>query len=72
MDISKNISNSFVIFIIVVICLFFTVNINLVDITIMEARNFVTAREMLLENNWLMPTFITIFEDGFKRITTGS
>ena len=57
MDISKNISNSFVIFIIVVICLFFTVNINLVDITIMEARNFVTAREMLLDNNWLMPTF---------------
>ena len=57
MDISKNISNSFVIFIIVVICLFFTVNINLVDITIMEARNFVTAREMLLENNWLIPTF---------------
>ena len=57
MDISKNISNSFVIFIIVVICLFFTVNINLVDITIMEARNFVTAREMLHDNNWLMPTF---------------
>ena len=23
----------------------------------MEARNFVTAREMILENNWLMPTF---------------
>ncbi len=57
MDISKNISNSLVIFIIVVVCLFFTVNINLVDITIMEARNFVTAREMLLDNNWLMPTF---------------
>lgn len=57
MDISKNISNSFVIFIIVIVCLIFTVNINLVDITIMEARNFVTAREMLLENNWLMPTF---------------
>jgi len=23
----------------------------------MEARNFVTAREMLQDNNWLMPTF---------------
>ena len=23
----------------------------------MEARNFVTAREMLIDNNWLMPTF---------------
>ena len=57
MDISKNISNSLVIFIIVIICLFFTININLVDITIMEARNFVTAREMLQDNNWLMPTF---------------
>ena len=57
MNVSKNISNSFVIFIIVIVCLIFTVNINLVDITIMEARNFVTAREMLLDNNWLMPTF---------------
>ena len=57
MNISKNISNSLVIFIIVITCLFFTININLVDITIMEARNFVTAREMLVDNNWLMPTF---------------
>jgi len=57
MDVSKNISNSFVIFIIVIVCLIFTVNINHVDITIMEARNFVTAREMLVDNNWLMPTF---------------
>ena len=57
MNISKNISNSLEIIIIVITCLFFTININLVDITIMEARNFVTAREMLQDNNWLMPTF---------------
>ena len=57
MNISRNISNSLVILIIVITCLFFTININLVEITIMEARNFVTAREMLVDNNWLMPTF---------------
>ena len=57
MDIIKNIPNSIVIFIIIITCLIFTVNLNLVDITIMEARNFVTAREMLQDNNWLMPTF---------------
>ena len=57
MDIIRNIPNSIVIFIIIITCLIFTVNLNLVDITIMEARNFVTAREMLQDNNWLMPTF---------------
>jgi len=57
MGISKNISNSVVILLVILTCLIFTINLNLVDITIMEARNFVTAREMLQDNNWLLPTF---------------
>jgi len=57
MEFPKNISNSIVIFLITAVCLFFTMNLSYIDITIMEARNFVTAREMILENNWLMPTF---------------
>lgn len=54
---SKKNSNSIVIFLITAVCLVFTMNLSYIDITIMEARNFVTAREMILENNWLMPTF---------------
>jgi len=57
MKFSKNISNSIVIFLITAVCLVFTINLSYIDITIMEARNFVTAREIVLENNWLMPTF---------------
>ncbi|MFC5195425.1 ArnT family glycosyltransferase [Bizionia hallyeonensis] len=31
-------------------------NLNVMDVTIMEARNFITAREMLTDNNWLLTT----------------
>ncbi|TYB76972.1 ArnT family glycosyltransferase [Bizionia myxarmorum] len=31
-------------------------NLHIMDVTIMEARNFVTAREMLTDNNWLLTT----------------
>ena len=31
-------------------------NLEVIDVTIMEARNFITAREMLTDNNWLLTT----------------
>ncbi|MGY0392007.1 ArnT family glycosyltransferase [Bizionia sp. KMM 8389] len=31
-------------------------NLHIMDVTIMEARNFITAREMLTDNNWLLTT----------------
>ncbi len=31
-------------------------NLNVLEVTIMEARNFITAREMLSDNNWLLTT----------------
>ena len=31
-------------------------NLNILDVTIMEARNFITAREMLTDNNWILTT----------------
>jgi len=34
----------------------FLVNNHVFDATLMEARNFVTAREILLKDNWLLPT----------------
>jgi len=38
------------------VSILFTLNTDLIDITIMEARNFITAKEIQLENNWLKPT----------------
>lgn len=34
----------------------FGLNMGVLDTTIMEARNFITAREMLLDGNWLLTT----------------
>ena len=31
-------------------------NINSLGVTIMEARNFITAREMVSDSNWLLTT----------------
>ncbi|MEM6516077.1 MAG: phospholipid carrier-dependent glycosyltransferase [Bacteroidota bacterium] len=31
-------------------------NLNIIPVSIMEARNFITAREMLIDNNWLLTT----------------
>lgn len=43
--------------ILAVLCLIsFVVSLDVVDVDLMEARNFVTAREMVAENNWLVPT----------------
>ncbi|WP_104734359.1 ArnT family glycosyltransferase [Hanstruepera ponticola] len=42
------------------LCLIFLLillpNLEVLDVTIMEARNFITAREMLTDNNWLLTT----------------
>ena len=38
------------------VSILYTINTDLIDITIMEARNFITAKEIQLENNWLKPT----------------
>jgi len=45
-----------IILLVACIILFFA-HLDLLPINILEARNFVTAREMLLEDNWLLPTF---------------
>lgn len=34
----------------------FIFNLDVLDVTIMEARNFITAREMTLDGNWLLTT----------------
>ncbi|THD65770.1 phospholipid carrier-dependent glycosyltransferase [Robertkochia marina] len=58
--------------------LIFLVNLDVIYVNIMEARNFVTAREMLTENNWILttmndypryakpplPTWLTAFSAG--------
>lgn len=45
---------------VVSICVIFALillpNLDVLEVTIMEARNFITAREMLTDNNWLLTT----------------
>ncbi|MDA0176097.1 phospholipid carrier-dependent glycosyltransferase [Mesoflavibacter profundi] len=45
---------------IVILCLFISImllpNLDSLQVTIMEARNFITAREMITDNNWLLTT----------------
>ena len=42
--------------IVIVVLAMLCINISTLDITIMEARNFITAREMLTDGNWLLTT----------------
>lgn len=42
--------------IIIVTLIMLSINIDVLDVTIMEARNFITAREMLTDGNWLLTT----------------
>lgn len=39
-----------------VVLLMLLVHLEVPNITIMEARNFITAREMVQDNNWILPT----------------
>ena len=45
---------------VIILCLLIAImllpSLGTLQVTIMEARNFITAREMLLENNWLLTT----------------
>ncbi|MGB2683418.1 MAG: glycosyltransferase, partial [Olleya sp.] len=45
---------------IIFICLLLAVmllpNLETIQVTIMEARNFITAREMLLDDHWILTT----------------
>ena len=45
-----------IISIVVIVLLMLCINIDVIDVTIMEARNFITAREMLTDGNWLLTT----------------
>lgn len=43
--------------IIILVCIgIFLFNLDVIYVNIMEARNFISAREMLLNENWLLPT----------------
>jgi len=49
--------NKLDLFIILIVCLvIFMSNLNVIEINIMEARNFITAREMLDYGNWIHTT----------------
>lgn len=52
----KTIENNPILTIIVVVLIMLNFNLAALDVTIMEARNFITAREMLTDNNWLLTT----------------
>lgn len=43
-------------FICILVLVMLLPNLDLMNVTIMEARNFVTAREMINDNNWLLTT----------------
>ena len=40
----------------VIAIIMFVLNMDVLEVTIMEARNFITAREMLTDGNWLLTT----------------
>ncbi len=45
-----------ILIIIFVVLIMLSINIDVLDVTIMEARNFITAREMITDGNWLLTT----------------
>jgi len=50
------IENKPILTITVAVLVMLCINIDVLDVTIMEARNFITAREMLTDGNWLLTT----------------
>ena len=40
----------------VIAIIMFALNMDVLEVTIMEARNFITAREMVLDKNWILTT----------------
>ena len=49
------------------VSILYTINTDLIDITIMEARNFITAKEIQLENNWLKLVNISKFDSELAK-----
>ena len=52
----NKIENNPIITIIIIVLIMLCINIDVLDISIMEARNFITAREMIDDGNWLLTT----------------
>jgi len=52
----KTIENNPILTIVAAVLLMLSFNIDVLDVTIMEARNFITAREMITDGNWLLTT----------------
>ncbi|MBN4070715.1 glycosyltransferase family 39 protein [Olleya sp. AH-315-F22] len=52
----NKVENNPVLTITVVALIMLSINIDVLDVTIMEARNFITAREMITDGNWLLTT----------------
>ena len=50
------IENNPILAIVLIILIMLCINIDVLDISIMEARNFITAREMIDDGNWLLTT----------------
>ncbi len=50
------IENNPILTIVTAVLLMLCVNIDVLDVTIMEARNFITAREMITDGNWILTT----------------
>jgi 4-amino-4-deoxy-L-arabinose transferase-like glycosyltransferase len=50
------IENNPILVIIIIVLIMLCVNIDVLDISIMEARNFITAREMIDDGNWILTT----------------
>jgi len=52
----RKIESNPILTIVIVVLLMLCINIDVLDVTIMEARNFITAREMITDGNWLLTT----------------
>lgn len=52
----NKIENNPILTIVIVVLIMLCININVLDISIMEARNFITAREIVNDGNWLLTT----------------
>ena len=46
----------------------FLVHLGELAVNIMEARNFITAREMLVDDNWLLTTITALSETTFTHL----
>lgn len=52
----EKLQNRPVLTIVLIVGFMLLIHIDVLEVTIMEARNFITAREMVTDGNWLLPT----------------